>query len=322
MGTPAAPVGDGGSGRPVIEVRGLTKRFGPTLALDGLSFSVEAGSITGFLGPNGAGKTTTLRVLLGLVHPTAGTAQIHGRPYAGLPEPVRSVGALLETSGFHPGRTAANHLLAQCHAAAVRTSRIDEVLGLVGLRDAARRRIGGFSMGMRQRLGLACALLGEPEVLLLDEPANGLDPDGMRWLRGFLKEHAAGGGTVLVSSHVLAEVAQTVDEVLIVSKGRLVDHASIQELTGRTSEVVRVRTPDAAELRRLLKAEGLKPTLGRSGELLVKGTTTEAVGTLAARNGLVVLELTVEAANLEEVFLSLTSDRERDGDQEDEEVPA
>ena len=215
----------------VIEVRGLTKRFGQVLAVEAVSFDVERGTVTGFLGSNGAGKTTTLRMLLGLIRPDAGTATINGRAYRDLEEPLHQVGAVLEASSFHPGRTARNHLRVQAMAGTADPSRIDEVLGLVELGDAADRRVGGFSLGMRQRLGLATALLTDPELLILDEPANGLDPDGIRWLRDLLRGLAAEGSTVLVSSHILAEVAQTVDSVVILDHGRLIAQSSLADLT-------------------------------------------------------------------------------------------
>jgi ABC-2 type transport system ATP-binding protein len=216
---------------PVIEVRGLTKRFGPVLAVDRLSFAVEPGEVVGFLGPNGAGKTTTLRMLLGLVRPDAGTATINGQAYPDLPEPLHQVGAVLEASSFHPGRTARNHLRVQALAGDADPSRIDDVLGLTGLTEAADRRVGGFSLGMRQRLGLATALLTDPELLILDEPTNGLDPEGVRWLRDLLRGMAAEGATVLVSSHILAEAAHTVDSVVILDHGRLVAQSSLADLT-------------------------------------------------------------------------------------------
>jgi ABC-2 type transport system ATP-binding protein len=216
---------------PVIEVRGLTKRFGPVLAVDQLSFAVEPGEVVGFLGSNGAGKTTTLRMLLGLVRPDAGTATINGSSYPDLPEPLHQVGAVLEASSFHPGRTARNHLRVQALAGEADPSRIDDVLELTGLTDAADRRVGGFSLGMRQRLALATALLTDPELLILDEPANGLDPEGVRWLRDLLRGMAAEGATVLVSSHILAEVAHTVDSVVILDRGRLVAQSSLAGLT-------------------------------------------------------------------------------------------
>jgi ABC-2 type transport system ATP-binding protein len=215
----------------VIEVHGLTKRFGPVVAVDRLSFRVEAGEVAGFLGRNGAGKTTTLRMLLGLVRPDAGTATINGKRYADLDEPLHQVGAVLEESRCYPGRTARNHLRVQALAGQADPSRIDEVLELTGLSAAADRRVGGFSLGMRQRLGLATALLTDPELLILDEPANGLDPEGVRWLRDLLRGLAAEGATVLVSSHILAEVAQTVDSVVILDHGRLVTQSSLAELT-------------------------------------------------------------------------------------------
>ena len=221
------------TGMAIIQAHGLTKRFGSVRAVDDLSFSVERGSVTGFLGPNGAGKTTTLRMLLGLVTPHAGTATIDGRAYVDLSEPLHQVGAVLEASSFHPGRTARNHLRIQALAAAVDPSRIDEVLALVDLTRAAGQRIGGFSLGMRQRLGLATALLADPDILILDEPANGLDPEGVRWLRRLLRGFAAEGGTVLMSSHMLAEAAQTVDSVVIVDHGRLVRQASLASLTAQ-----------------------------------------------------------------------------------------
>jgi ABC-2 type transport system ATP-binding protein len=217
----------------VIEARGLTKRFGPVLAVDRLSFQVEAGEVVGFLGPNGAGKTTTLRMLLGLVRPDAGTATINGSRYADLAEPLHQVGAVLEAASFYPGRTARNHLRAQALAGNADPSRIDDVLELTGLADAAGRRVGGFSLGMRQRLGLATALLTDPELLILDEPANGLDPEGVRWLRDLLRGLAAEGATVLVSSHILAEVAQTVDSVVILDRGRLVTQSRLADLTAK-----------------------------------------------------------------------------------------
>lgn len=223
-----------------IHIQGLVKRYGAVTAVDGLSFEVRAGTVTGFLGPNGAGKTTTLRMLLGLVAPDAGSATINGYPYRELPEPLHQVGAVLEAASFHPGRTARAHLRIQALAAEADASRVADVLDLVGLSGAARRRIGGFSLGMRQRLGLATALLADPEVLILDEPANGLDPEGIRWLRGLLREFAAEGGTVLVSSHMLAEVAQTIDSVVIINHGRLVAQGPVTEFTAKGDDLEEV----------------------------------------------------------------------------------
>jgi ABC-2 type transport system ATP-binding protein len=291
----------------VITIDGLTKRFGQVVAVDDLSFEVDQGTVVGFLGPNGAGKTTTLRMLLGLVTPTSGTARIDGRPYRALADPVHHVGAVLEASSFHPGRSARNHLRVVATAAGLPLARADAVLAQVGLAEAARRRVGGFSLGMRQRLGLATALLGDPQVLVLDEPANGLDPEGIHWLRGLLRHLADQGRTVLVSSHVLAEVAQTVDQVVIIAGGRLVTQATLAALTARTDQLVRVRTPQAAVLRPLLAAQGIQADPDGDEQLLAVGTTTEAVGQTAAAAGIVLYEMRAERSNLEDVFLQLTS---------------
>jgi ABC-2 type transport system ATP-binding protein len=291
----------------VIEVRGLTKRFGQVLAVDRLSFQVERGTVTGFLGPNGAGKTTTLRMLLGLVEPTAGSATIDGRRYRDLEDPLHHVGAVLEASSFHPGRTARGHLRVQAMAGRIGRSRVDEVLELVGLVGDADRRVGGFSLGMRQRLGLAAALLDEPEVLILDEPANGLDPEGVRWLRELLRGLAEQGRTVLVSSHILAEVAQTVDNVVILDRGHLVAQSALEELTAGAHRVVRVRTPRAEELRAALVADGARAQLLTPDRLQVTGATPERVGTLAAERSIPIFESSAEVANLEDVFFQLTA---------------
>jgi ABC-2 type transport system ATP-binding protein len=272
----------------VITIQGLTKRFGEVVAVDDLSFEVDQGTVVGFLGPNGAGKTTTLRTLLGLVTPTAGTARIDGRPYRELADPVRHVGAVLEASSFHPGRSARNHLRVVATAAGLPLARADAVLDQVGLAGAARRRVGGFSLGMRQRLGLATALLGDPQVLILDEPANGLDPEGVHWLRGLLRHLADQGRTVLVSSHVLAEVAQTVDQVVIIAGGRLVTQSTLAALTARTDQLVRVRTPQAETLRSQLAAQGIHADPDGADQLLAVGTTTETVGKAAAAAGIVI----------------------------------
>ena len=232
----------------VVVAESLTKRFGGVLAVDDLSFALEAGTITGFLGPNGAGKTTTLRMLVGLASPTSGRALVFERPYAELEQPALRIGAVLEATDFHPGRSGRDHLRMLATAVGVPDSRVNEVLTLVELQDAARRRVKGYSLGMRQRLGLAAALLGEPELLVLDEPANGLDPEGVRWLRDFLRSFASEGRTVLISSHVLAEVAQTVERVLIISRGRLVIESSLSDLTARVGGAIRVRSADPAKL--------------------------------------------------------------------------
>jgi ABC-2 type transport system ATP-binding protein len=290
-----------------ITIQGLTKRFGEVVAVDDLSFQVDHGTVVGFLGPNGAGKTTTLRMLLGLVTPTAGSARIDGKPYRELADPIRHVGAVLEASGFHPGRSARNHLRVIATAAGLPLARADQVLDQVGLTQAARRRVGGFSLGMRQRLGLATALLGDPQVLILDEPANGLDPEGVHWLRGLLRQLADQGRTVLVSSHVLAEVAQTVDQVVIITRGRLVTQSTLAALTARTDQLVRVRTPQAETLRSLLAARGIQADPDGTDQLLAAGTTTEAVGQTAAVAGIVIYEMSAQRSNLEDVFLQLTS---------------
>jgi ABC-2 type transport system ATP-binding protein len=293
-----------------ITVQSLTKRFGSVLAVDDLSFEVEEGTVTGFVGPNGAGKTTTLRMLLGLVGPTSGSALFGGVPYAALADPVREVGAVLEVSGFHPGRTARDSLRVLATAAGISPGRVEEVLAEVDLTQAAGRRVGGFSLGMRQRLGLAGALLGDPRVLILDEPANGLDPDGVRWLRGFLRDRADQGGTVLVSSHLLAELALAADHVVVIKDGRLVRQASVGELTSAGQGGVRVRTPMPDRLHALLRERGVDVQLTATDELLARNTTPEAVGQAVASSGIVVYEMRLERSNLEDVFLALTHEAE------------
>lgn len=289
-----------------VTAEALTKRFGSVLAVDQLSFTLPRGTITGFLGPNGAGKTTTLRMLLGLAAPTSGRAKVLGRPYAELERPARAVGAVLETTGFHPGRSGRDHLRTLGRAVGLPDSRADEVLRVVELQGAARRRLKGYSLGMRQRLGLAAALLGDPELLLLDEPANGLDPEGVRWLRDFLRSFASRGRTVLVSSHVLAEVAQTVDQVLIIDRGRLVIESPLKELTARVGGAVRVRTPEPERLLEALRREHLEAV--RDEHILrVRGAESERVGEIAFAAGVPVHELVSEQSSLEEVFLELTS---------------
>jgi ABC-2 type transport system ATP-binding protein len=292
----------------VIEVNALTKRFGKTVAVDDLSFTVERGRITGFLGPNGAGKTTTLRVLLGLVEPTGGSATILGRRYRSLEDPAARVGAVLEATGYHPTRSGRNHLRVLAAAIGAPPARVDEVLALVKLEPWGRKKVKTYSLGMRQRLSLACALLGDPEVLVLDEPANGLDPEGIRWLRDLLRSLSAQGKTILISSHVLAEIAQTVDEVAIIQRGRLIAHASLDELTTRAAGAVRVRTPTSERLRDLLTAAGIGASIVAPDRLAVEGTP-ERVGEIAAANGVVLHELRADAS-LEEVFLELTQEGE------------
>ena len=296
----------------VISVHGLVKRFGPVLAVDDLSFEVEAGTVTGFLGPNGAGKTTSLRALLGLVTPTSGTAEVFGRPYRELPDPSRRIGAALEASGFHPGRKAIDHLRVTALAAGMPAERAPAVLAEVGMEFAADRRVGGFSLGMRQRLALAVALLGRPEVLVLDEPGNGLDPEGIHWMRGFLRSHADQGGTVLVSSHVLSEVAQTVDNVVIVAGGRLVASSTLAELVGRTSgDTVRMRSDDPGALRDALVARGADASVVESDLVVVKGAGAREVGRMVADSGIPVFEMRSDESNLEDAFLDLTTQGNR-----------
>jgi ABC-2 type transport system ATP-binding protein len=290
---------------PPLEVRGLTKRFGSTTAVEELSFAVAAGRITGFLGPNGAGKTTTLRMLLGLVRPSSGEALVDGVPYSRLSEPVRAVGAVLEASGYHPARSGRNHLRVAAVAAGIPLARADETLQQVELTHAARRPVKTYSLGMRQRLSVAAALLGEPSLLVLDEPANGLDPEGIRWLRTFLRSFAGGGGTVFISSHVLAEIAQLADEVVIIHRARLVAHEPLTALTARTAGATIVRSPDAERLREGLAAAGIDASLAEDGALRT-AAPPERVGEVAAAAGIVLHELRGESASLEEAFLELT----------------
>jgi ABC-2 type transport system ATP-binding protein len=295
----------------VIEVRNLTKRFGKTLAVDDLSFSVRPAAVTGFLGPNGAGKTTTLRVLLGLVHPNGGSATIGGSLYRDLEAPERRVGAAVEAAGFHPGRSGLDHLRSVAAVGGIPRARIDAVLAEVDLQGRARSRVREYSLGMRQRLHLAQALLGDPEVLVLDEPANGLDPAGMRWLRDLLRGLADRGRTVFVSSHVLAEVEQVADEVVIVHRGRFVAHGPVAEIAARASQDVYVRSPDADRLREVLAGAGHQVVPAGEGSLTVAGTSSAQVGELAAANGIVLHELTGARASLEDVFLQLTEDEKK-----------
>ena len=288
-----------------LEARGLTKRFGSTTAVDDLTFAVEPGRITGFLGPNGAGKTTTLRMLLGLVHPSAGQALVDGAPYRKLVEPARTVGVVLEASSYHPTRSGRNHLRVLATAAGFPLTRADETLAQVELSEVARRRVETYSLGMRQRLSVATALLGDPRLLVLDEPANGLDPEGIRWLRDFLRSFAGRGGTVFISSHVLAEVAQLADEVVIIHKAKLVAHEPLAALTARTAGGTIVRSPDADRLSEHLTAAGIEATSAGDGEIRA-AAPPERVGEVAAAAGIVLHELRAESASLEEVFLELT----------------
>ena len=292
----------------VVESASLTKRYGEVLAVDDLTFNIEAGTITGFLGPNGAGKSTTLKMLLGLAKPTRGHAAIFGQSYEEMETPALRVGAVLEATDFHPGRSGRDHLRMLSRAVGLPDARVDDVLALVELQGAAKRRVKGYSLGMRQRLGLAAALLGDPDLLVLDEPANGLDPEGVRWLRDFLRDFASGGKTVLISSHVLAEVAQTVDQVLIINHGRLVTESTLDDLTARVSGVVRVRSPETERLDEVLKRDGLVTTRSNDHALVVQGATREHVGDIAFAAGVPIHELVTEGSSLEEIFLELTSE--------------
>lgn len=292
-----------------IVVSRLTKIYGKARAVNDLSFRVEPGRVTGFLGPNGAGKTTTLRMLLNLVTPTAGQATIGGRRYADLTDPVRHVGAVLEASSAHKGRTGINHLRVICTAAGLPRSRADEVLTQVGLAPAARRKFKGYSLGMKQRLGIAAAMLGDPRVLILDEPANGLDPEGIRWMRGFLKGLAAEGRTVLVSSHLLSEMQLLADDVVIIAAGQLVRQGPVDRVIGSMAQTarVRVRTPQAEALRTALEQESATVDVDDQGVLLVRGVDAPTIGRVALAASVELHELATERPDLEGVFLELTA---------------
>jgi ABC-2 type transport system ATP-binding protein len=291
----------------MITIDHLTKRYKSITAVDGLTFDVGPGRVTGFLGPNGAGKTTTLRMLLGLARPDSGAATINGVRYRDMPDPARAVGAALDNDCFHPGRSAIEHLRVTATAAGIPRSRVPQLLALVGLAEAGHRKVGGFSLGMRQRLTLAAALLGDPGVLIMDEPLNGLDPDGIRWMRDLLRQLAGEGRTVLVSSHLLAEAAQTVDDVVI-RDGRLAAQGPVADLTAATS-TTRIRTPDAARLIGALDREGITARLASADTVEVRGADPDRIARTAAAAGVVVLELTRHTDNLEELFFDLTRDR-------------
>jgi ABC-2 type transport system ATP-binding protein len=294
---------------PELEVRGLTKRYGGTVAVDDLSFAVEAGRVTGFLGPNGAGKTTTMRALLGLLRPSQGEALVEGSPPVAMADPLRTIGAALEATAFHPGRSGRNHLRTLAAAADIPRTRVEQVLEMVELSGAADRRVKGYSLGMRQRLALAAALLGEPRILILDEPANGLDPQGMRWLRDLLRAQAAEGRTVLVSSHLLSEVAQTADELVMIRAGKLVAQSSLADFTAAGGSQIRVRASNLEVLASGLNAGGA--SVARDGEaLLVGGASGEQIGELALASGIAIHELAPQQQNLEERFIELMGDEE------------
>jgi len=293
----------------VIEIRELTKRFGPKLAVDSLSFDVRPGMVTGFLGPNGAGKSTTMRMVIGLDRPTAGTAIVNGRPYAQHPDPLHQVGALLEAKAVHTSRTARNHLRVLAATHGIPTSRVDEMIDLVGLSDVASKRAGGFSLGMGQRLGIASALLGDPSVLVLDEPVNGLDPEGVRWVRDLLKYKASQGCTVFVSSHLMSEMAVTADHVIVIGRGRLLADCPTSELIrSASSNRVSVRTPDAGRLQTALAGPDVTVTVTAPDVLEVDGLASARIGEIALAERIVLHELVPQQASLEEAFMEMTAD--------------
>jgi len=293
----------------MIEVAGLSKRFGPVTAVDDLSFTVRPGRVTGFLGPNGAGKTTTMRIILGLNAADTGTATVAGRRYDGLIRPLREVGSLLDATALHAGRTGWVHLLSIAQSNGIARQRVTEVLRLTGLESVARRRVGGFSLGMKQRLGIAAALLGDPPVLMFDEPVNGLDPEGIHWIRGFFRELAADGRTVLVSSHLMSEMAQTADHLVIIGRGRLIADVPTEELIESSARRdVLVRSPRAAELTELIAQQGGTVTPQDDGALVVTGLDAAAIGDLAAGHGIAVHALVPRQASLEDAYLDLTGE--------------
>jgi len=293
----------------MIEATGLTKRYGATVAVDDLSFTVPSGQVTGFLGPNGAGKSTTMRLILGLDAPDSGSVTVGGRPYAACRRPLFQAGALLEAKAFHGGRSARNHLLCLADSNGISRTRVDEVLDLTGLASAARRRAGGFSLGMTQRLGIAAALLGDPPVLILDEPVNGLDPEGVLWIRTLLRTLAAEGRTVLLSSHLMSEMAMTADRLVVIGRGRLIAEATMADfLAAGPGGSVTVRSPQAGALAALLTARGATVTRQDADTLAVTGITPEEIGELARADGLTLTGLTAHQATLEDRYMELTSD--------------
>jgi ABC-2 type transport system ATP-binding protein len=292
----------------MIEARGLTKRYGDTVAVDNLSFTVEPGRITGFLGPNGAGKTTTMRLILGLDYPTSGTVTVNGKPFSKLAWPMREVGALLDAKSVHGGRSAYNHLLCLAQASSLPARRVDEVLDLVGLHDVARKRSKGFSLGMGQRLGIAAALLGDPAILMFDEPVNGLDPEGILWIRNLMKALAAEGRTVFVSSHLMSEMENTADHLIVIGRGRRIAESTVAEfIAANSQQSVRVRTPQADELTLVATAAGGTVRSDDGGTIVVLGLTPAQVGDLAFENRIRLHELAPAHASLEEAFMELTA---------------
>ena len=294
----------------MIEVSGISKHYGERVAVDDLSFTVQPGVVTGFLGPNGAGKSTTMRLILGLDAPNSGTALVNGKRYRDLEAPLHEVGAMLEARAIHTGRSGYNHLLALAQTHGIPRSRVSDVIDMVGLQSVARKRVGSFSLGMGQRLGVAAALLGDPATVILDEPANGLDPEGIRWIRNLLKGLAAEGKTVFLSSHLMSEMEQTAEHLIVIGKGRLIADTSVEEFVAQASSgaPVRVRTPDAAALSAALIGAGARVSTAEDGALAVQGLTTEQVGELAAAERLVLHELTPVQVSLEDAFMSITKD--------------
>jgi ABC-2 type transport system ATP-binding protein len=293
----------------MIEAHGLTKRYGDKLAVDDLTFTVRPGVVTGFLGPNGAGKSTTMRMILGLDTPTSGSVTVNGRPYREHTAPLHEVGALLDARSVHPGRSARNHLLAMAQTSGIPRSRVDEVVEAVGLASVARKRAGGFSLGMGQRLGIAAALLGDPRTVILDEPVNGLDTEGIRWIRSLLQGLAAEGRTVFVSSHLMSEMAMTAQHLIVIGRGRLIADAGTEELIARAAPgVVRVRSTDPEALAALLRSRNVAVSSDGDGALAVSGLSTDEVGRAAGTAGITLLELTAQQASLEEAFVDMTRD--------------
>ncbi len=291
----------------MIEAHNLTKRYGETTAVDDLSFTVQPGIVTGFLGPNGSGKSTTMRLILGLDAPDSGDVKVNGKHYADHPAPLHEVGALLEARSIHTGRSAYNHLLALGQTHGIPRSRVDELIELVGLQSVARKRAGQFSLGMGQRLGIAAALIGDPDVVMFDEPVNGLDPDGIRWIRDLMKALAAEGRTVFLSSHLMSEMAVTADHLIVVGRGRLIADASVEEFLRRHSKnVVRVRSPQATELAEAVAGPDVVVDTIEPGLLEIEGLTAEQVGDLSAARDFVLHELTPQQVTLEEAFIDIT----------------
>ncbi len=293
----------------MIKAEGLTKRYGDKIAVDGLTFTVKPGVVTGFLGPNGAGKSTTMRMIMGLDSPTSGSVTVNGKPFAEHARPMAEVGALLEAKAVHTGRSARNHLLAMAATAGISAQRVDEVIGMVGLGDVAGRRAGAFSLGMGQRLGIASALLADPQTLILDEPVNGLDPDGVRWIRNLLKQLAGEGRTVFLSSHLMSEMALTADHIILVGKGRLLrDQSMAQFIAGASADLVTVRSPQAGRLAQLLAGPEVTVRDIAEQTLEVHGLTSDHIGSTAAGAGITLFELATHAASLEEAYMALTDD--------------